>query len=260
MGGVTNFVSDVVGGVGDAVGDVVGGVADVAEDVVGGAVDIVEDVAGGVGDVVEDVGDFAGDVFEDVSDVVEDAWDNDIVRTAALAAGAYFGAPYVLGSAGTAATHPLYGTYAYSGGSGVLGAAASAFPETYATLSSFGSTALGAAKTVGFEVAKNVGTQMVTGALTGGGAGGGGGGQGFVPQRLSRGASTQYGNFAAKAANLGINADVADGMMKVANSNLAELQQFRRDVNRTATLGPTIGLGSTQLGGIGVRSTTRGVS
>lgn len=237
MGGVAKFVSNV----GGAVGDVVGGAADA------------------VGDVVEDVVDVADDVWDTASDVVEDAWDNDLVRTAAIAATAYYGGGYLLGSAGTASAHPLYGTYAYSGGSGILGAAASAFPQTYASLSSFGAGAFSAAKTVGLEVGKNVAGQMIAGSL-GGGAGGGGGGAGFAPVRLNKGAATTYGDFRARAAELGINADVANGMMKVANSDLEAIQQFRRDVNRTATLGPTIELGSAQLGGIGVRNTTRGIS
>jgi hypothetical protein len=265
MGGVANFVGNVVGGVGDAVGDVVGGAADVVGDVVGG-------VGDAVGDVVEGVGDVADDVFDTVSDVVEDAWDNDIVRTAALAAGAYYGGAYFFpettAAVKAAVTNPFTATATNTVGGTVytsLGPAAAEIATgggllttaTAATAAAASKSLLDMGLDIGKNVAMNVGTNMAMGALAGGG---GGGGQGFVPQRLSRGASTMYGNFGAKAANLGINADVADGMMKVANSNLAELQQFRRDVNRTATLGPTIGLGSTQLGGIGVRSTTRGVS
>jgi len=272
MGGVVNFVKDTVSGVGDAVGDVVGGAADAVGDVVEGVGDVVGDVGDAVGDVVEGVGDVADDVFDSVSDVVEDAWDNDIVRTAALVAGAYYGGSYFFPetfAAGKAAiTNPFTATATNTVGGTVytsMGPAAAEIATgggllttaTAATAAAASKSLVDMGLSIGKDVAMNVGTNMVMGTLAGGG---GGGGQGFVPQRLSRGASTQYGNFAAKAANLGINADVADGMMKVANSNLAELQQFRRDVNRTATLGPTIGLGSTQLGGIGVRSTTRGVS
>lgn len=230
MGGISKFVSNV----GGAVGDVVGGAADVAEDVVGGAVDVVEDVAGGVADVADDIWDTA-------SDVVEDAWDNDLVRTAALVAGAYYGGTYFLESFAPSLVDSAFLAGYSPNAAGVLGYGL----ESLAT-SSF---------------AQNVAGQLAGDAVGGAlGLSGGGSGRGFAPMRLSRGPSTQYGDFRSRAAELGINADVADGMMKVANSDLEAVQQFRRDVNRTATLGPTIELGSAQLGGIGVRSTTRGIS
>lgn len=240
MGGISSFVGNVAG----AVGDVVGGAADVVEDVAGGVTDVVEDVVGGVSDVVEDIGGGIADVVDDVwdtaSDVVEDAWDNDLIRTAALAAGAYYGGTYLLETFAPSIVDSAFLAGYSPNAAGVVGYGF----ETLAT-SSFAR-----------GVAGELTGEIVGGAL----GGGGGGGRGFAPMRLSRGPSTQYGNFGARVAELGINADVADGMMKVANSDLEALQQFRRDVNRTATLGPTIELGSAQLGGIGVRSETRDIS
>ena len=256
-GGAIDIVEDIGGGVVDVVEDVAGGAVDVVKDVAGGVSDVVEDVAGGVVDVVDDVWDAASDVVEDVaggvadvaddiwdtaSDVVEDAWDNDVVRTAALIAGAYYGGTYFLEAFAPSLVDSAFLAGYSPNAAGVLGYGL----ESLAT-SSFAQ-----------GVAKQLTGDVVAGAI--GGGGGGATSRGFAPMRLPRGPSTQYGNFGARAAELGINADVADGMMKVANSDLEALQQFRRDVNRTATLGPTIELGSAQLGGIGVRSTTRGIS
>lgn len=252
MGGISSFisnvggaVSDVVGGAADVVEDVAGGVVDVVEDVAGGVGDVVEDVAGGVVDVVEDVAggvaDVADDIWDTASDVVEDAWDNDVIRTAALMAGAYYGGTYFLESFAPSVVDSAFLAGYSPNAAGVLGYGL----ESLAT-SSFAR-----------GVAGELTGEIVGGAL---GLGGGGGGRGFAPMRLSRGPSTQYGDFRSRATELGINADVADGMMKVANSDLEAIRQFRRDVNRTATLGPTIELGSAQLGGIGVRDTTRGIS
>lgn len=271
-GGAVDLAGDVLGGAGDVVQDVVkqpinltigtlkdiadvplagvNNVFDVVEDVGGGFVDIVggavDDVWDAASDVVEDVAggivDVADDIWDTASDVVEDAWDNDVVRTAALIAGAYYGGTYFLESFAPSLVDSAFLAGYSPNAAGVLGYGL----ESLAT-SSFAQ-----------GVAKQLTGEVVAGAI--GGGGGGATSRGFAPMRLPRGPSTQYGNFGARAAELGINADVADGMMKVANSDLEALQQFRRDVNRTATLGPTIELGSAQLGGIGVRSTTRGIS
>jgi hypothetical protein len=83
----------------------------------GGGIPIVSDVVDVVGDAVSDVGDFAGDVisgagdtvgaflddpFEFTSNVVEGALDNPL-KTAATAAAAYFGLPYLSQAIGSSA-------------------------------------------------------------------------------------------------------------------------------------------------------------
>lgn len=126
MGG---FVGDVLGGIGDAVGGVVEGVGDL----LGGAVDVVQDVA-----------------------------KSDLGKAALLATGAYFGAPYLMGTAG--------GTAAATGatGGGLLGTLGTATGADLALAYDMG--AIGAAGAGGFAPAAaaagaSTGGSMLSGAL-----------------------------------------------------------------------------------------------
>jgi len=220
----------------------------------------VKSIGNAVGDVFEGAGDFVSDAVEDVGDFVEDAWDNDIVKAAALAAGAYYAYPLVAGSSvsvGASAT-----------ASGALSTASTWASNAWtglvdkAYLAGYSPNALGVAGYAVSGVGKALVTANTAGGMLGVGAQGGQGGTGGpkMPSMARANAvnspSTQYGSFKASVTNLGMDPRVADAMAKVAQTNIPSIRGAMNQVGRVAASGPNINVGSTS---IGVRETTRAV-
>jgi hypothetical protein len=91
------------------VSDVVDVVADVGGDILGGVGDVVSDVGGFVGDTVSGVGDTVGAFIKDPVDFTGNFIDNALAnpaKTAASAALAYFGMPYISEALGGATAIP----------------------------------------------------------------------------------------------------------------------------------------------------------
>lgn len=221
---------------------------------------------------VKSIGNAVGDAFETVGDVVSDAWDNDLVKMAALAAGAYYAYPLVAGAgaaggAGVAGAAGAAGTAATTTASTGFFAGAKAWASNAWTglvdkafLAGFQPNALGVAGYAAKGIATNFATSQAIGTATGMLAGGGGGGPQMPSMARmkvpSGGASTQYGTFKANVTNLGMDPRIADAMSKVAQTNIPSIRGAMNQVGRVSASGPNISLGSSS---IGVRETTRAV-
>jgi hypothetical protein len=192
--------------------------------------------------------------FKETSDLVEDAWENDAVKAAAVIAGGYYAAPYLASAGSTVAG------YASTAGAAISNFAQSTYEGWVddAFVAGYSPDALGVAQYGAKSLydagvaANNVGGMLgVTGA--------GGGQQSLVPKRAvasgSSQADTAYGTFKSTAASLGINADVAAALGKVANTDIPSIRGAMNQVNRVAASGPNIPINGS-LGSIGVRSET----
>lgn len=225
----------------------------------------IKSIGRGIEGAIKDVGSFASDIVKGAGDVLEDAWDNEIVRAAAIAAGAYYFGPQILGGGAKAgaAAGATAGASSFSLSNAWTGLVDKAFIAGYSPsalgVAQWGVTsALGVAQYGATAAVKGVGKQlavnMLTGAVTGGGKGS------PMPQMArasttgSFGPSTQYGTFKASVADIGIDARVADAMAKVAQTNNPSLRGALNQIGRVAASGPNISVGSTQ---ISVRSDTR---
>ena len=207
-------------------------------------------ISRGISNIGKSVSNIAERTFKETSDLVEDVWENDAVKAAAVVAGGYYAAPY-LASAGTAAANFIGNTY--------QGFVDDAFVAGYSP-DALGVLQYGAKSLYDAGVAaNNVGGML---GVTGGGAGGGGGPGSLVPKRAvasgSSQASTAYGTFKSTAASLGVNADVAAALSKVANTDIPSIKGAMNQVSRVAGMDPNISFGGA-LGSIGVRRET-GVS
>lgn len=206
---------------------------------------------------VKSIGNAVGDAFEDVGDFVGDALDNDIVKAAAIAAGAYYLGPAIMGS-GAAAAAPAAGTAAAASSTWSLSSAWTGLVDK-AFLAGYSPSAVGVAKWAAAGVGKQLATNLAVNTATGMLAGGG---KSPMPKmaRASTagnfGPSTQYGTFKSGVTDLGMDPRVAQAMAKVADTNIPSIRGAMNQVRGVGTSGPTIELGSSSLASIGVRGST----
>jgi len=207
---------------------------------------LIKSISKGISNIGKGVTKVAKKTFKETSDLVEDAWENDAVKAAAVIAGGYYAAPY-LASAGTAAANYIGNTY--------QGFVDDAFVAGYSP-DALGVLQYGAKSFYDAGVAAN----KVGGML--GVTGGGGDPASLIPKRTvasgSSQADTAYGTFKSTAASLGVNADVAAALGKVANTDIPSIKGAMNQVSRVAGMDPNISFGGA-LGSIGVRRET-GVS
>lgn len=215
---------------------------------------LIKSISRGISNIGKGATKIVKKTFKETSDLVEDAWENDAVKAAAIVAGGYYAAPYLASAGSTVASYASKAGAAITAFAGdtYQGYVDDAFVAGYSP-DAMGVLQYGAKSFYDAGVAAN----NVGGML--GVTGGGGGPGSLVPKRAvasgSSQASTAYGTFKATASSLGVNADVAAALGKVANTDIPSIKGAMNQVSRVAGMDPNISF-SGALGSIGVRRET----